>query len=325
MNTMHLPSETLSRTSLPKMDPTCDFHYRHTRMQELGPGAYRVEEHFWINRQSPEQVLPQNLYCRAYGECHWKLGTSIEFAKSNTGWTFEYITGGSAVIYHDGLTKTLKAGHLLIHAPGRGCRVQVDQETGLSKRTIILFGSTADYFCNRAKVGISPVLELEDDQKVNRIYENIKSVVVSSSSFLPSDLAIYSYALILELGRVVELLRYPGELGHAINFIECKLHSSITLSSLSAECHISASALNRLFREFLNVSPINYIISRRLERARHLISIKDLSLKEISSQCGYIRESFFSRAFKQRFGVSPNSYRKFLVSNTSLSWPPIIQ
>lgn len=308
----------------PRTEPMCDFHYRHTQMQELASGGYQVEEHFWINRQPPEQVLPQNLYCRAYGECHWKLDTCIEFSKSNTGWSFEYFTEGSAVVTFDGITKPLKAGSLLIHAPGRGCKVQVDHDLGVSKKTIILFGNTADYFCNLTKIGISPVLDLEGNRKVNSIYESIRSIVASGSGLLSEDLAVECYALILELGRVVKLLKYPSELGHAINFIECKMHSSITLSSLSDECHISISALNRLFHEFLSVSPISYIISRRLERARHLISIKGLSLKEISSRCGYARESFFSRAFKKRFGMSPNEYRKYLVSNSALSWPPII-
>lgn len=326
---MRINKKKHSFSSMPKENatfvkrrPTNDFYYRLSQVQKLAFGGYQVEEHFWLNRQSPEQIPLQHIYCRGYGECHWKQGTRYEFPSSNSAWAFEYVVGGEAEISYDKVTHRLKAGSIFIHAPGRSLSLRVDHARGLSKKTVIVFGGAADYFCNLAKLGVLPLLEPTNTSNVSQIYDSIKSTAVSGSSFLSENIATLCYSLILELGRILTFLRYPGVMGYAVDCIECKLHTNITLSSLSAECGVSTSTLNRLFKQFLNVSPISYIIFRRLERARHLISIKDLSLKEISSQCGYARESFFSRAFKQRFGVSPNDYRKFLVTHTQLDWPP---
>jgi AraC-like DNA-binding protein len=110
---------------------------------------------------------------------------------------------------------------------------------------------------------------------------------------------------------------YPLALRMALALINTKPHSELTLESLSSECKVSVSTLTRLFRRHLKISPINYIIDRRLEQAKLLIQISDMTLKEVAEKCGYNSESFLSRSFKKKFGLPPTSLRRSKIKATS--------
>jgi len=303
----------MSTTTPPSlMKPISRFYHRVTQLHECGPGEYKIDEAFWINRKAEEETPRNFIYCFAYGLCRWKKGCSVSFDSCNPGWSFEYIVEGRGVITYGGVSRELKAGSLFIHSPYRGFNVEVAPDGFLVKKVVLLLGNAADYFCNMANLGATPYLEAGDADRLNAIYARIETLVAKGSSYLTEDMAALSYTLILEVGRIAECQKYPGILVHAIDYIECHLGSNITLSSLSVECRVNVNALSLLFHKHLNVSPINYLISRRLERARHLICLRGLTFKEIAAQCGYKRESFFSRAFKRKYGLSPDAYRRSL-------------
>jgi len=303
------------------MRPKTHFHDRVTRYHEFSPNKYKIEEHFWINRQSEDQGAPNDLYCFAYGECSWQRDAEAVFKEDPHSWAFEYVTEGSFVAESEGTKRELSAGMLYVHAPGGPMRLQANGGGICKKRVIILSGSMVDYLCNLSNLRISPYIETDDPQRVNKIFDQVKELASCGSCYLTEDLSICGYSLIAELGRTVKALKYPRMLTHAVQFIDSKLHENLTLARISEECHVSANTLSRLFRKHLNVSPISHIISRRLERARHLIAVNDLCFKEIANECGYTRESFFSRAFKQKYGMAPNAYRRAILAGNASGSP----
>lgn len=62
-------------------------------------------------------------------------------------------------------------------------------------------------------------------------------------------------------------------------------------------------------REY-GVSPINYLISRRIQESRYLLSDTDHSLSQISHMLGFSSPSYFSQSFRKLEGMSPMEYRK---------------
>lgn len=123
------------------------------------------------------------------------------------------------------------------------------------------------------------------------------------------------YALLTELNRLAKPLEYPLALHLTLNLINTKQHSELTLKYLSSECNASVSTHARLFRSHLNISPANYIIDRRLEQAKLLVQVSDMTLKEVAVKCGYNSESFLPRSFKKKFGVPPASLRRSKLTN----------
>jgi AraC-like DNA-binding protein len=78
---------------------------------------------------------------------------------------------------------------------------------------------------------------------------------------------------------------------------------------IEAVCNIgfmSVSSLQRAFNKYLRVSPKQYLIRLRMNHALNLLTMNELSVKEIAFACGFTDEKYFSRAFKKKYGYSPS-------------------
>ena len=73
----------------------------------------------------------------------------------------------------------------------------------------------------------------------------------------------------------------------------------------------SAEYLTRLFKKEMGMTPRQYLTDRRLENAASSLALLDgsLSVSQIAHQCGFSDALYFSKVFKQRYGVSPKNYR----------------
>ena len=80
------------------------------------------------------------------------------------------------------------------------------------------------------------------------------------------------------------------------------------ISRLAALCGISEVYFRRLFLNTFGVSPREYIIQKRIEYAKALLSSGNFSVTEIGRMCGYAEPCHFSREFSKRVGVSPSQY-----------------
>ena len=86
----------------------------------------------------------------------------------------------------------------------------------------------------------------------------------------------------------------------AENDIDCK--------SLAALCGISQVYMNKIFKDQFGVSPVNYIISKKLDYACDLLRTNHYSMSEIAEMCGFSSAYYFSRIFKSHKGVPPTRY-----------------
>lgn len=83
-----------------------------------------------------------------------------------------------------------------------------------------------------------------------------------------------------------------------------------SLRSLAEKFHVSPGCLSAHFRHHVGMSPMQYITQRRLNHARELLNKTDMSVMEISMQCGYGDVSNFVRRFRQQFQVTPLQFRQ---------------
>ena len=93
------------------------------------------------------------------------------------------------------------------------------------------------------------------------------------------------------------------------DFIEEHLGDDLTLASLANVAGISACYFGRRFRNSLGVAPHQYLLQRRLDRARNLLRNSRHSIAEIASVTGFSDQSHMTRHFKRRFGVTPQDCR----------------
>ena len=76
--------------------------------------------------------------------------------------------------------------------------------------------------------------------------------------------------------------------------------------------NVSSFYLSKLFKEEKGVTFITFITDTRLDKAQKLLKETELSIKEITAQIGYNDQNYFSRIFKNKFGITPSEARKKL-------------
>lgn len=96
----------------------------------------------------------------------------------------------------------------------------------------------------------------------------------------------------------------------ACDYIFTHLQTNISLEEAAEFSGVSSFYLSKLFKEEKGVPFSTYLNDRRLEKAKELLGNTSLSIKEITSECGYNDQNYFSRIFKNQFGVSPTEYRE---------------
>lgn len=93
-------------------------------------------------------------------------------------------------------------------------------------------------------------------------------------------------------------------------YIDEHFKENINLDMLAQLTHVSKYYMVHAFTEEYGTSPINYMISRRIDEAKQLLRNDDYALALISRMLGFSSPSYFSQSFKKLVGVSPNEYRK---------------
>ncbi len=82
-----------------------------------------------------------------------------------------------------------------------------------------------------------------------------------------------------------------------------------SVGELAHKVHLTRRQLQRLFKRQTGAVIGDFLVEQRLQRAAHLLSMSDLSIKEIAYTVGYEHHSSFTRAFENRFAASPKDYR----------------
>ncbi len=95
-----------------------------------------------------------------------------------------------------------------------------------------------------------------------------------------------------------------------ILYINSNLDQKLTLESIAVEMNFSPQHLNRMFRTEMNMSISDYIILARVEAAKRLLRVSDLSVTEIAHNFCFWDSTHFSKTFKKYTGISPTDYRQ---------------
>ncbi len=103
---------------------------------------------------------------------------------------------------------------------------------------------------------------------------------------------------------------YPAALQNILNLIDASLESSIDAVEMSSFAKISIPTVYREFRRHFNTTPGEFVTRRRLQRAVALLRETKLPIAEISSRLQFSSPFYFSRRFKQYFGITPSECRR---------------
>jgi len=103
---------------------------------------------------------------------------------------------------------------------------------------------------------------------------------------------------------------YHPKLVKLIELMESCIEEPLTTSQLAEEACVSSRQLSRLFKDYLNVSPGQFYLDLRLDRAHQMLIHSQMSVISIAFACGFQSQSHFSRVYREKYGFPPRQARK---------------
>lgn len=105
--------------------------------------------------------------------------------------------------------------------------------------------------------------------------------------------------------------RFENELlNEIVIYINDTIYEQLTIEEICNRFSISRSSLQTLFKNNLGTAPKQYISDLKLKKSKLLIKESVYTISEISSMLGFTSIHYFSRKFKQQFGITPTDYAK---------------
>ncbi|MCU0535760.1 MAG: AraC family transcriptional regulator [Hydrococcus sp. Prado102] len=100
------------------------------------------------------------------------------------------------------------------------------------------------------------------------------------------------------------------QLAQAIEYINEYLSQDIKLTDLATLLDMSQFHFSRRFKQSMGISPHQYLIGQRVEKAKQLLARSDLSIAEVAIECGFNSQSHLGQWFRQLTGMTPKAYQK---------------
>ncbi|MFQ4138527.1 AraC family transcriptional regulator [Nodosilinea sp. PGN35] len=126
-------------------------------------------------------------------------------------------------------------------------------------------------------------------------------------------------ALVIHLLRRYSTLAKPiaspnnrltnAQLQQAIDYIHAHLNRDLSLTELASVVNISPTYFASLFKKVIGISPHQYVIKQRVERAEVMLKGTDLAIADIALQVGFSSQSHLTQQFKRLTGVTPKQVR----------------
>lgn len=103
--------------------------------------------------------------------------------------------------------------------------------------------------------------------------------------------------------------QYSPLVRKTVNQIHMDLTADLSLSALAARQNVNASYLSSLFRRETGMTVTDYVLQRRVEYARYLLTETRLQVQTVAQRCGMSDANYFSKVFKKQVGKTPKEYR----------------
>lgn len=169
---------------------------------------------------------------------------------------------------------------------------------------------------------VDRLLDLNPDKNLSlydpSLYDNSAGFLQSLASTTQSSfpLRTETNGILLQLfSRFLEkadrrLLSEDNRIVKSLRYIRENLGRKISISDLSERCFLSDDHFTRLFRQEMNVTPIDYINRKKMEQAQWMLVVSDVPVKDIACSMAFENIPYFNRLFRQLVGCTPTDYRE---------------
>lgn len=236
--------------------------------------------------------------------------------RSRTSYLIHIILAGKGKYYVNDKVYEISAGQMFLIYPNVTVTYQADVDDPWSYGWIGFSGHNSEMILSQ--IGFSRdqlVVTVDDIEPMRQRIENIMGthkLTYANELYRTAEmLCFFAYAIehsALKKDRSPEYSRSVYA-QMAMKYMENNFMNRIKISELADYIGIDRSYLSKSFREEYHISPQEYLIRLRMEKAEYMLVNSVESIAEIALNVGYPDALAFSKLFKQRYGISPTEYR----------------
>lgn len=247
----------------------------------------------------------------------WKFGPYVR-----ESFVIHIVKKGRGSFSLGGKKYDLVPGQAFIIRPGEETTYKADDEDPWSYMWVGFHGYRSEDFIEA--MGYSkdmPIIKIKQMEQCTICIDKMLSYsqITRINEVKRQSALMYLFAIIMEdnadVARNTDNNEYPSKIyvKAAVDFITEKYMNKIKIDDIADFIGISRSHLTGSFKKEMGISPQEYLINFRLEKAASLLRSTKEQINIIAYQCGYEDSLSFSKAFKQKYGMSPKSFRSLEV------------
>jgi AraC-like DNA-binding protein/quercetin dioxygenase-like cupin family protein len=215
---------------------------------------------------------------------------------------------------------TVKAGDFFFIPKNTSFKYAADQQKPWTVFWFHFDGTLADdvlqlfYQYNQSYKGF---LAYEEERILlfDTIYKNLKRGYSKEvMTMLNMGLLHFLTSFIIHI-RLKQKDKNQDLVNQVIDYQKKNLDKNITLQEMAQYINISVPHFSSVFKKKVGLSPVDYFLQLKMQRACQYLEYTDALVKEVAFKVGIEDAQYFSRLFSKTVGMSPNAYRKSLYNN----------
>lgn len=270
-------------------------------------------EHIWIN---PIENSDLKVYQYGYEECE----PNHSYGPANRDhFLLHFISSGKGTFYIENKSYTLSAGHGFLISPDIITSYKADSEDPWTYSWIGFNGINAEYYLKHIGLGIeNPIFTYNDINTFSQLFNELKKLN-RNTVIGQIRMTGYLYMLLASLMENSSLLSIQGKaffsskeeyVKNAISYIQTNYSRKLAVDEIANFIGLNRSYFGIIFKELTDMSPRDFIIDFRIDKAKKLLTDMSMNIGDVSRSVGYDDPLTFSKVFKKKVGASPNTYRK---------------
>lgn len=225
---------------------------------------------------------------------------------------FEYVLEGKGYLEYNDETYELTEGSLIFIRSNTSFTMYSDKKEPMKKHFLGVSGKFVEGILSSHKIS-SPIIVIHFDSLAefdNIIHHFERAEQMSNSLLNLVELELLKIVQKLDIEMKNRDLEHFTRAENILSYIEQNLTSRLTIEDITAAFFISKSQLIRIFKDKYNITPMKYVLLRKIDSAKYYLKNTELSITEISTLLCFSESKYFSKVFKKQVGMTPAEYRK---------------
>ncbi|WP_226581285.1 helix-turn-helix domain-containing protein [Halobacillus litoralis] len=229
---------------------------------------------------------------------------------------FQYTISGKGEIEINGERHELAPGHaFIVNIPGRYRYYLPEDSEKWEFIYLTLYGDVVETYWNEIQKDIGPILHLPPDappvEYLHQLLEaasnrEISNAHQASGFAYQFTMELFHYCSTLERG----LAKWPEPIIEASMYAKNHYSEDISPDDMAEASGMSRYHFTRQFKSSTGQTPIQYLTSIRINKAKELLQNTKYSAEDIAILSGYKNANYFNKVFKKNVGITPGKYRE---------------